>query len=181
MTAAIQRNVAARGWTLDRVPLTAEHITTVLFVGNFVGVVFARTLHFQFYCWCALRPHRTHRLPRRNSLTRAHLREADPCAVGRYFHTIPYLLWRTELPTPARLALWAAIEAVWNVFPSTPQSSAVLAVCHLTLLVALWRAQPAPPTADADASRRRAPDKASVPAATPGRRSERLRARTVRS
>jgi len=31
--------------------LTAEYIVTVLFVSNFVGIAFARTLHYQFYSW----------------------------------------------------------------------------------------------------------------------------------
>ena len=141
------------------------------------------------------------------------------CARGlpRYFHTLPFLLWRTQLPTAARLALWAAIESVWNVFPSTPQSSALLAVCHVALLLALWRAPPAPPTAAAAGKRgtsspgggggtsspagggKRGTNSDATTdnswvslvltgevspaggAATPGRRSERLRARTARA
>lgn len=31
--------------------LSKEHITTVMFVGNFIGIVCARSLHYQFYSW----------------------------------------------------------------------------------------------------------------------------------
>ncbi|XP_038975251.1 dol-P-Man:Man(5)GlcNAc(2)-PP-Dol alpha-1,3-mannosyltransferase-like isoform X1 [Phoenix dactylifera] len=31
--------------------LSREHITTVMFVGNFIGIVCARSLHYQFYSW----------------------------------------------------------------------------------------------------------------------------------
>ena len=31
--------------------LLAHFITTTIFVSNFIGVVFARSLHYQFYCW----------------------------------------------------------------------------------------------------------------------------------
>lgn len=31
--------------------LKAEYITTTMFVGNFIGVVCARSLHYQFYSW----------------------------------------------------------------------------------------------------------------------------------
>lgn len=31
--------------------LSEEHIATVMFVGNFIGIVCARSLHYQFYSW----------------------------------------------------------------------------------------------------------------------------------
>ena len=34
--------------------LRPEHILTVVFTGNFIGIICARTLHYQFYAWCAV-------------------------------------------------------------------------------------------------------------------------------
>jgi hypothetical protein len=31
--------------------ISSEHIVSLLFISNFVGIVFARSLHFQFYVW----------------------------------------------------------------------------------------------------------------------------------
>ncbi|XP_057965594.1 dol-P-Man:Man(5)GlcNAc(2)-PP-Dol alpha-1,3-mannosyltransferase isoform X2 [Malania oleifera] len=31
--------------------LTTEHIVTTMFVGNFIGIICARSLHYQFYSW----------------------------------------------------------------------------------------------------------------------------------
>eukprot|EP01018_Ginkgo_biloba_P003456 Gb_29491 [translate_table: standard] len=31
--------------------LETEHIATIMFVGNFIGIVCARSLHYQFYSW----------------------------------------------------------------------------------------------------------------------------------
>lgn len=39
------------GQNLNSRVLKAEHIATTLFVGNFIGVVCARSLHYQFYSW----------------------------------------------------------------------------------------------------------------------------------
>lgn len=87
-------------------PLSDNHIVTVLFSGNFIGIVFARSLHYQFYSW--------------------------------YFFSIPFLLWKTKFPTPFRLAIFVGVEFCWNVYPSTPLSSVVLCLCHITLLTGLW-------------------------------------------
>ena len=54
-----------------------------------------------------------------------------------YFHQLPYLLWYTKLPTPARLLLLGLVELCWNVYPSTVWSSALLHACHFVLLTAL--------------------------------------------
>ncbi|XP_020265473.1 dol-P-Man:Man(5)GlcNAc(2)-PP-Dol alpha-1,3-mannosyltransferase [Asparagus officinalis] len=32
-------------------PLSKEHIVTLMFVGNFIGIMCARSLHYQFYSW----------------------------------------------------------------------------------------------------------------------------------
>ena len=52
--------------------VSPAHVAGVLMEGNFVGVFFARSLHYQFYEW--------------------------------YFHSLPLLLWRSNLPggTPLR-------------------------------------------------------------------------------
>ncbi|KIP08176.1 glycosyltransferase family 58 protein [Phlebiopsis gigantea 11061_1 CR5-6] len=35
------------------VPLTADHVATILFTSNLIGIAFARSLHYQFYSWYA--------------------------------------------------------------------------------------------------------------------------------
>eukprot|EP01104_Vermistella_antarctica_P006209 TRINITY_DN16931_c0_g1_i1.p1 TRINITY_DN16931_c0_g1~~TRINITY_DN16931_c0_g1_i1.p1 ORF type:complete len:423 (+),score=90.65 TRINITY_DN16931_c0_g1_i1:228-1496(+) len=95
---------AVREWK-EKPALSAEHIVAVMFTSNFIGIVFARSLHYQFYVW--------------------------------YWHTLPFLLWKTALPVPVRLVLLAAVEWVWNVYPSNSTSSITLQVCHLVLLVSL--------------------------------------------
>lgn len=87
------------------VPVPAQHIATTLFVANFVGICFSRTLHYQFYSW--------------------------------YFHTLPLLLWKTGYPITFRIALFIGIEYAFNVFPSTAESSGLLQLCHLLILVGI--------------------------------------------
>eukprot|EP01026_Neomeris_dumetosa_P022717 TRINITY_DN1957_c1_g1_i6.p2 TRINITY_DN1957_c1_g1~~TRINITY_DN1957_c1_g1_i6.p2 ORF type:complete len:404 (+),score=32.81 TRINITY_DN1957_c1_g1_i6:178-1389(+) len=82
----------------------------ILFSGNFIGILCARSLHYQFYSW--------------------------------YYHTIPFLLWSTPFYLPFKLLLWILIEIVWNIYPATAQSSLLLLLCHVTLLVGLWLWQP---------------------------------------
>ena len=87
-------------------PLTVAY---ALLSCNFVGIVFARTLHYQFYTW--------------------------------YFHALPFLLWRTDLPLALRVAVLLGIEYAFNVGDATgagtPLSSAILQQAHWLLLAAV--------------------------------------------
>ncbi|CAG8586610.1 9898_t:CDS:2 [Diversispora eburnea] len=90
--------------------VTADHITTLMLTSNFIGIVFSRTLHYQFYSW--------------------------------YFHGLPFLLWHCiKLPVPFRFLILAVIESCWNVYPSTSESSLLLLICHLIILVGLWNSE----------------------------------------
>ncbi len=84
---------------------TPHRILLIMFSANFIGVVFARTLHYQFYSW--------------------------------YFHSLPFLLWRTRLPLLVKVAVLVVVEIAFNIFPATPSSSALLQIAHCVLLVAL--------------------------------------------
>lgn len=90
--------------------LTSNQIVYVLFVSNFIGMTFSRSLHYQFYVW--------------------------------YFHTLLFLLWKTNLWISARLLILGVIELCWNTYPSTVISSISLHICHAAILGALWHAEP---------------------------------------
>lgn len=94
----------------QRETLTSNQIVYVLFVSNFIGMTFSRSLHYQFYVW--------------------------------YFHTLLFLLWKTNLWISARLLILGVLELCWNTYPSTVISSISLHICHAALLGALWYAEP---------------------------------------
>ncbi|CAN8016128.1 unnamed protein product, partial [Ixodes persulcatus] len=91
-----------------------DQILLPLFTCNFLGMVFSRSLHYQFYVW--------------------------------YYHSLPYLLWSTNLAPITKLFLWGLIELSWNTFPSTKWSSCLLHCSHLLLMVNLWRHWPREPS-----------------------------------
>lgn len=78
-----------------------------MFIVNFIGVMCARSLHYQFYSW--------------------------------YFHSLPYLLWTNNYSVIVRFLLLALIEMCWNTYPSTYLTSALLHVCHVTVLYGVYR------------------------------------------
>jgi alpha-1,3-mannosyltransferase len=87
-------------------PLSPEYVVYTMFVSNFVGIAFARTLHYQFYCW--------------------------------YYQAMPFLLWYSaSYPFIVRMLLVGMLEYAFNVFPATQESSAVLQVAHMLILVGL--------------------------------------------
>lgn len=90
----------------QRHSLKANQIVYVLFVSNFIGVAFSRSLHYQFYVW--------------------------------YFHTLPFLLWKTNLWVSVKVLVLGVVELCWNTYPSTVASSMALHVCHAVILGGLW-------------------------------------------
>lgn len=98
--------VVAADATSSRELLSNGDLVEIVMCSNLVGILCARSLHYQFYCW--------------------------------YFHSIPFLLWRTELPVMARGIILIAIEWCWNVFPSTNTSSSLLLAAHVLIVGALW-------------------------------------------
>ncbi|PXF43760.1 Dol-P-Man:Man(5)GlcNAc(2)-PP-Dol alpha-1,3-mannosyltransferase [Gracilariopsis chorda] len=83
------------------------HVAAVLFSSNFIGIVFARTLHYQFYAW--------------------------------YAHTIPFLVWGGPYPWVVKTAIIFAIEIVFNIFPPSSYAAILLNLCHVSILISLWR------------------------------------------
>eukprot|EP01132_Coremiostelium_polycephalum_P010319 gene10319-12663_t len=55
-----------------------------------------------------------------------------------YFHTLPFLLWNSILPLPLRIIFLIATEYSWLKFPSTNESSMILLICNLTLIISLY-------------------------------------------
>jgi len=90
--------------------LAPDYVADVLFGCNFVGIVFARSLHYQFYSWY---------FP-----TLPFLLFSDGGGGGGGF----------AFPTAVKLLLWFLVEVAFNVFPSTPLSSGMLVCCHLAIL-----------------------------------------------
>ncbi|RNA41986.1 dol-P-Man:Man(5) c(2)-PP-Dol alpha-1-3-mannosyltransferase-like [Brachionus plicatilis] len=88
-----------------RLKLSYEAITYIMFVSNFIGICFSRSLHYQFYVW--------------------------------YYHSLAFLLWNTEYQTSLKILLLGLIEFSWNVYPSTFNSSLILNLSHVVVLVGI--------------------------------------------
>lgn len=129
------RRAAAAAAPGERLLLHPEHVLVTLTSCNAIGVVFWRSLHFQFYCWYL---------------------HSVPLLLWRC---------GASLPLPMKLGCFALLEYAWSYGldksegTSTAASSAALQAAHAILLYAIWRA-PSPPVyaaaeIDDDAGRRR--------------------------
>lgn len=87
-------------------PIRSEVVVTSLFTINFVGIAFARTLHYQFYAW--------------------------------FYPTLPYLLWKTNMPLLFKVKSLMVAEFAFNAYPSTAASSVVLQLMNVFLLISLY-------------------------------------------
>jgi alpha-1,3-mannosyltransferase len=85
---------------------TPRRIALVLMECNLIGIVFARSLHYQHYSW--------------------YYHSAWMLALASDGDSVPL---------PIRVALCLVIEYCWNVFPSTPTSSLVLLLSNVALLM----------------------------------------------
>ncbi|KAF2121101.1 Lethal(2)neighbour of Tid protein [Lophiotrema nucula] len=87
--------------------VTPNFIMTTVLTATAIGMLCARSLHYQFYAYIAW--------------------------------TTPFLLWKAGFHPILQYGLWAAQEWAWNVYPSTPASSAtVVAVLAVTVFGAWW-------------------------------------------
>lgn len=56
-----------------------------------------------------------------------------------YFHSLPHLVWFTDFRLTYKFLLLGLIEYAWNTYPSTNVSSALLHVCHIVLLLGIFK------------------------------------------
>lgn len=91
---------------LIRRSVTADFILTSVLTSMIIGVLCARSLHYQFYAYIAW--------------------------------STPFLLWKSGMPPYLVVAIWAAQEWAWNIYPSTETSSMVVVGCLLSQVVAVW-------------------------------------------
>eukprot|EP00667_Euglena_gracilis_P011406 EG_transcript_11655 len=134
-----------------------NHIVATLLEANFLGIVFARTLHYQFYVWYY------HSLVfllwvgcRR--VDRAGLRLAEWLGNGASAQAVGAVA-----PHGLRLLALGLIEVVWNVYPSRPATALLLTALHLGLLHELARSPPAPAGDGGPPTLAQAPDRRPAP------------------
>jgi alpha-1,3-mannosyltransferase len=94
--------------------LSPHYIVLTLFLSNFIGIVFARTLHYQFYVWYY------HALPYFLWTT-----SSSSSNSSRSWSSFPW--W-------VRLILLLAIESSFLTFPATAYSSMILQMSHCCIL-----------------------------------------------
>lgn len=98
--------------------ITPQYVMTAILSANVIGLLFARSLHYQFYAYLAW--------------------------------STPYLLWRSGAHPFVQYGLWALQEWAWNIYPSTPVSSAVVIGVLAATVASSWFAagkEPVPSTA----------------------------------
>eukprot|EP00455_Lapot_gusevi_P004814 TRINITY_DN11992_c0_g1_i1.p1 TRINITY_DN11992_c0_g1~~TRINITY_DN11992_c0_g1_i1.p1 ORF type:complete len:233 (+),score=48.35 TRINITY_DN11992_c0_g1_i1:99-797(+) len=100
-------------------PLTAHYIVYAMFVCNFLGIVCARSLHYQFYSWYF---------------------HTIPFLLGSIMPSSTSLI-----ASIARIGVLGLIEMVWNIYPARWWTSVLLLLCHgLMVLGLLFSPVPAP-------------------------------------
>mmetsp|Transcript_25067 Transcript_25067/g.59559 ORF Transcript_25067/g.59559 Transcript_25067/m.59559 type:complete len:456 (-) Transcript_25067:1299-2666(-) len=121
--ASVRQRGTAAGWmsftnkNRGKIRLSAEYIVYTMFATNYIGIAFARTLHYQFYCWYF------YSLPILHGLSWISTSRNAPASASRILLNL--LLSVTAI---------VGAEFAFNVFPATAQSSIILQISHLFLL-----------------------------------------------
>lgn len=92
----------------ENVGLNPEHVARCMLESNLIGIVFARSLHYQFYVWYA---------------------HVIPLMAAKSY------LGRSKIFV---MVLSLIIEICFNIFPATPTSSLVLQIANYCLLLSTW-------------------------------------------
>lgn len=94
--------------------LSPDYIIYTMFVSNFIGIAFARTLHYQFYSWYF------HSLPMMHWISTV---LSSPSSITTY------------LSVAVSIIFIFGVEYAFNVYPATATSSIVLQISHASLLI----------------------------------------------
>jgi alpha-1,3-mannosyltransferase len=86
--------------------VTPNFVMTTILTAMTIGMLCARSLHYQFYVYIAW--------------------------------STPFLLWKAGFHPIVQYALWGAQEWAWNVYPSTPMSSATVVGVLATTVAGVW-------------------------------------------
>jgi alpha-1,3-mannosyltransferase len=86
--------------------ITPDLVMTTILSAMTIGMLCARSLHYQFYAYIAW--------------------------------SAPFLLWKAGFHPVMVYALWGAQEWAWNVYPSTPLSSATVVGVLATTVAGVW-------------------------------------------
>ncbi|KAL7533030.1 hypothetical protein ACHAXR_006297 [Thalassiosira sp. AJA248-18] len=106
-------------WTKNsesNLQLSPEYIMYTMFVSNYIGIAFARTLHYQFYCWYF------HSLPMLHWMTTVRPSSSNTIARISFYLTMSIITL-------------FGVEYAFNIFPATEKSSMILQLSHVFLLV----------------------------------------------
>ena len=103
------------------VPNCEQLLVLPLFMSNFIGIMFARSLHYQFYVWYY---HTLHYL----AWTTPFSTKFKLTLLGRTTKIIMISF---------QIIFSGIIEMCWNTYPSTVASSVSLHLCHVTIFVGL--------------------------------------------
>lgn len=129
----------------DEITIGNDVIASRLVISNFIGVVCAKSLHYQFYSWYA------HQLPlvlslvcglTMNHVTDLWIRSDRGQAKGggnqtESNSTNHVFNWSLFPKISVAYITFALIELTWNVFPSTPKSSLLWQIVHWSCLLTL--------------------------------------------